>query len=464
MGFLEWFEPIYRLLPEVKSPEVKPTLKKRLMWTALALVIFYIMGNIQVIGITASSAGQLEQLQVILASEIGTLITVGIGPIVLASIILQLLIGGGLIDADLTDPKTKARFTSMQKLMAIVLCFFESAIYVLSGFIAPDPGMLLFVVLQISLGAILLIYLDEVVSKYGIGSGIGLFIAANVAGSVFWRVFAPPIALQGQLAGGILSQFIDSVASGSINLIILLPLLFTLIVFVVVTFAEGMHVNIPLTMGPRGVGGRFPVKFLYVSNIPVILAAALFANLRLWAEFTKTVPVLGYVLNGVATIVVAPYGLIEKMLLQGVSFDVFGQMLDSILKLQIIGLGGEIIHAILYIIILTVLCVVFGKFWVDMGGQGTEAVSNQLQKAGMSIPGFRKDPRIIRKVLERYIPPVTVLGSIFVGLLAGFADLTGALGSGTGILLTVGIVYRLYEDLAKEQVAEMYPMLGRFFT
>ena len=98
-----------------------------------------------------------------------------------------------------------------------------------------------------------------------------------------------------------------------------------------------------------------------------------------------------------------------------------------------------------------------------MGGQGPEAVSNQLSNSGMYIPGFRRDPRIIRSILDRYIPPITILGSIFVGLLAGLADLTNALGSGTGILLTVGIVYRLYEELAKQQLMETNPLMGKLF-
>jgi preprotein translocase subunit SecY len=121
----------------------------------------------------------------------------------------------------------------------------------------------------------------------------------------------------------------------------------------------------------------------------------------------------------------------------------------------------EVGQAILYLLFFTVICVVFGKLWVELAGQGSEAVSEQLQRSGMSIPGFRRDPRVIRQVLDRYIPTITILGSVFVAVLAGFADLTNALGTGTGILLTVGIVYRLYEDLAKQQLFESNPMLAK---
>ena len=55
-----------------------------------------------------------------------------------------------------------------------------------------------------------------------------------------------------------------------------------------------------------------------------------------------------------------------------------------------------------------------------------------------------------------------MIGSFTVGLLAGFADLTGALGTGTGILLTVGILHKMYEDLEKQKIFEMYPSITSF--
>jgi preprotein translocase subunit SecY len=46
-------------------------------------------------------------------------------------------------------------------------------------------------------------------------------------------------------------------------------------------------------------------------------------------------------------------------------------------------------------------------------------------------------------------------------MLAAFGDLTGALGGGTGVLLSVGIVYKLYEEMAKEQLFQVNPMLRK---
>ncbi|HIH21261.1 MAG TPA: hypothetical protein HA222_01180 [Candidatus Diapherotrites archaeon] len=212
-----------------------------------------------------------------------------------------------------------------------------------------------------------------------------------------------------------------------------------------------MHINIPIAMGPKGFGGRFPVKLMYVSNMPVILASALFANIQIMSSVITGDNILAMIIKGLSWITQIPridsYSILEALLVLGPSQRVF----------------IEILHGVVYIAILVVLCVVFGKFWVELGGQSTESVSNQLQRSGMYIPGFRRDPRIIQGVLNRYIPPITILSSVLVGLLAGFADIiTGALVSGTGILLTVGIVYRMYEELAKEQVSEMNPLLRKF--
>ena len=82
--------------------------------------------------------------------------------------------------------------------------------------------------------------------------------------------------------------------------------------------------------------------------------------------------------------------------------------------------------------------------------------------SGLQIPGFRKDERVLEKLLSRYIWPLTIMGGITVGFLAALADLTGALSRGTGILLAVMIIYRLYEDIARQHMMDMNPMMRKF--
>ncbi len=467
MSSLEFLKPVYSLLPEVASPEKKGSLTQRLTWTLAVLLIFFIMGNITIIGLDSARLGELQRAQIILAASVGTLVTVGIGPIVLASIILQLLVGGGLIKVDFSDPEQKKQFSGTQKLLAIVLAFLEGTIYTVAGFLTPLPGLAWLVILQVALGAILVIYLDEVVSKYGVGSGVGLFIAAGVAIEIIWRVFNP-LNVTGEFAGlngsGLLFVFFNEVTSniGNTFILALMPILMTVIVFFVVVYAEGMHVNIPITLGRKGTGGRYPIKFLYVSNMPVILASALFINISIWAELTKSIPFIGQFFRGLAVVTTPQHSLLEQVFLEGISPTLGAQIIESITRLQFIGLGGSILQAMLYVVLLVIVCIVFGRLWIEVGGQGPEKIAEQLERAGMSIPGFRRDPRVIRQVLDRYVPTITILGSAFVGLLAGIADITGAIGSGTGILLTVGIIYRIYEEIAKTQIAETNPLLRGF--
>ncbi|RLG70183.1 MAG: hypothetical protein DRO07_00750, partial [Candidatus Iainarchaeum archaeon] len=240
-------------------------------------------------------------------------------------------------------------------------------------------------------------------------------------------------------------------------------------------YAHAMHVNIPITMGRKGLGGRYPVRLLYVSVIPVILAVALFANFVIIASVVKDVPVAGDIMRYLCWATGTPirenlypssgaghwakfntsvYNLFGRVITQ-IGASGFGALFEESMLLNII-------QGILYMIFLIIFCIIFGKFWVLMGGQSPEDIANQLESSGMYIPGFRRDRRVIVKILNRYIPTITVLGSIFVALLAGIGNMAlGALASGTGILLTVGIVYNLYEQLARMQLKEAHPLLKK---
>ncbi|MBI4360656.1 preprotein translocase subunit SecY [Candidatus Micrarchaeota archaeon] len=473
MGLLDIFRPIARVLPEVQKPDRAPPLKDKLLWTLAGLLIFFLLGQIFPIGSDPSQIQQtFARLDILLGSSTGSLITAGIGPIVLASIFLQLAVGSKLLNIDLSVPENKQFFQGLQKILAIALSFFEAGIFAFSGYI-PISSTHLFgslfatqfiVMTQIALGAILLIYLDEVVQKYGIGSGISLFIAAGVSKAVFVGAFSfIALGATGEPAGLIPRFFwnlINPAGSVSTAFWSLIPVLFTIVIFLITVYAEGMKIELPLAYGrARGLGARYPIKFLYVSNIPVILASAILLNIQLLGAFTaapipdqpglkagifgtyqgnQPVDGFSYYINA----------LPNPLLLGG-----YEQYLQFILQPQ------EILHALTYGIALIVLCVIFGWFWIESTGMGPSDVAKQLERSGLQIPGFRQDPRITQGILERYIPMITILGSLFVGLLAWFADITGALGTGTGILLTVGIVYRFYEDLARQQLFEMYPVL-----
>ncbi|MEK6954616.1 MAG: preprotein translocase subunit SecY [Candidatus Micrarchaeota archaeon] len=483
-----FLKPIISNLPEVKAPLRAPGLKEKLMWTAGVLVLFFLLGQVYPYGAEKSIIQQFERFEILLGSRTGTLITTGIGPIVLASIFLQLAVGAKLINLDLSLPENKKTFQGIQKLLAIFLSLVEGFIYSKAIVVASDAttsalfaqnamfGIItplqLAVMFQLTMGSIILLYMDEVCQKYGIGSGVSLFIAAGVAQAIFvgtfgyffldWLGIVPSATSE---PAGILPNTLFQLTAGRLDIAIwtVFPLMFTIIVFLIVVFAEGMKIELPLAYGgARGLGARYPIKFLYVSNIPVILASALLLNVQVIGLFMANsgFPLLGQ------------FDKVSNRPLPGL--DGGFAYLSSALPSPIFLTGGyatyvsqyllnptEILHILVYGIVLVTLCVIFGWFWIESTGMGAAKVAQQLKNTGLQIPGYRQDPRITEKILQKYIPIITVLGSIFVGVLAWFADITGALGTGTGILLTVGILYRFYEDLAQQQIFEMYPVLKR---
>ena len=222
-------------------------------------------------------------------------------------------------------------------------------------------------------------------------------------------------------------------------------MLFTALIFVVAVYAQSMKVEIPLSFGRiRGQGIRWPLKFLYTSNIPVILIAALFANIQLWARLLESWgrPILGTFVGNVPA-----SGLVAWLFAPNLPAEIIGGSFTPIL----------ILKSIVYILAFVVGSVIFSIFWVQTSGMDASSQAKQIINSGLQVPGFRRDPRVIEKLLERYISPLTVMGAMVIGVLASTADLLGALTSGTGLLLTVMIIYRLYEDISRQHMEDMYP-------
>ncbi len=461
---------ILTLLPTVAKPDRRLGFKEKLKWTGIVLILFFILGEVTLFGLQKGPTGNIfGELQIILASQFGTLITLGIGPIVLASIIIQLLSGAGVFHFDMKSPDGKSMYMGAQKVLAILFTLFEGGILVFSGQLPADPGMIsayglgntnLIILFQILLGGIIIIYMDEIVSKWGYGSGISLFIAAGVSMEIAWRALSPLIDVGGKAAWfgvgpliGAIPNFFSkfefirapTLAVGQNDM---LAVMATIIVFVVTMYAQSIKVEVPVSYGRiAGFARRYPLPFVYASNMPVIFISALLANMRFWVAILQNsgVTFLGTVDAAGA------HGPIKYVLPYG-----------TLAKDVILGLPVDILHAIVYFFVLVGGSILFSKLWVSVSGMDAGSLADKLSDAGMQIPGFRSDPRVIEKVLDRYVPYLTVMGGAFVGALAAGADFTGALGSGTGILLTVGIIYHLYQEIAREQLLEVHPAIRSF--
>lgn len=504
-------KPITDRLPAVSQPEGHVHFRTKMMWLVLILILYFVLTNVMIYGLDqAETVDLFASYRTIMAGAQGSLMHLGIGPIVTGSIIMQLFVGAKIIKLDLSDDEDQAVYQGTQKLLVIIMIVVE-AVPQVYGYLQPSdlfvdrmddlmPGnghklALILIIFQLCFGSYLVFLMDEVVSKWGIGSGISLFIAAGVAQQMFtgtlnWMpvdiTSAPSL---GNLPAGTIPKTIFMLTnvssggwtSGRYEQLLIAPpnpiiaLVGTVVIFLFVAYAESVRIELPLAHeSARGARGRYPIKLIYASNIPVILIAAVLANVSMFAmlfwsnDFFSSWPILGqnpavgYFAEGAT----APSGGLAWYLstLNGLP-DWLLPFFDSRYLPEGKNLIQVTIHIFVYLGVMIFGSVLFAKFWIDTTNMGAEAVAEQIQNSGMQIPGFRRDPRILAKVLDRYIPVVTVLSGAIVGGLAAFADLLGTVGnsSGTGVLLAVGIMIQTYEAIGREQMMEMHPVLRGFF-
>jgi len=454
--FLRMFKPVARFLPEAKPPEKKVGFNRKLLWTALPLVIYFLLGEVPLYGLQTGQGFEMAYLRVIFASRRGTLLELGIGPIVTAGLILQLLAGSDMINVDMSNPEDRGLFTTASKFFSILLTGVQAFAYIVGGVygsLAISTAIVIF--LQLLSAGIVIMLLDEMIQKgWGIGSGISLFIMAGVAQRVFWDSFGLSIGLgDGKSYGAFpalfhsfdlfynqtLNRLVPAVPNAFIrpqNLPSLLGFFTTIVVFLTVIYMQGVRVELPIShAGYRGYRGRYPIKLLYVSNLPVIFTSALFANVYffsqiLWANFNPNNT--NIFLNLLGTYIVSQDGQPQP---------VGGLVYYVIAPRSILDVALNPLRAVVFAALMVLFCIIFSITWLEVGGLGPSTVAKQLVDSGMHIPGYRRSARPIELVLKRYIPVVAILGGIIVGLIAALADFFGVFGTGTGILLSVGIIY-----------------------
>ncbi|MBY9005561.1 MAG: preprotein translocase subunit SecY [Candidatus Lokiarchaeota archaeon] len=479
--FLKFFSPMVRVMPEIKQPQREVRFKEKFIWTFVILIVFLIMSHVPLYGVELQqSTDYFFWLRVILASSRGTLTELGIGPIVTAGLIMQLLQGSKMVKIDLNDPYDRSLFSGTQKALAMILTSFNALMYILGGQFGDvgfSDGMFIF--LQLFFAGMLIILMDELLQKgWGLGSGVSLFIAANIAGQIFWNCFSfiPTSTVDADgLPRGIVIAFFTVLfdndptttlgtlwTRGTGQLPSLLGSVMTLTIFVIVIWFESTRVEIPLQYkGYKGFKGKYPMKLLYVSNIPVILVNAFYATFLFFGQWLcgPTGLLRG---AGVPDFWVDLIGRFDTTPTQADSggnylSPVYGLLYYLTPPRGLDELASNPVRIIFYLPIFIFLCIKLGKMWVSVSGLSPRDVAGQIIDSGMQIPGFRSSEKIIERILKRYIPTLIVLNGIIIALLSFFADGLGALTSGTGLLIAIGITHQYAETISKELAASQYP-------
>ncbi|HIP85105.1 MAG TPA: preprotein translocase subunit SecY, partial [Pyrodictium sp.] len=362
-----------------------------------------------------------------------------------------------------TKPRDRRLFMGAQRTLALLFAVFEASMYALGctfwrtalgGGITACPATPLQrvgVVAQLTLATLVLILFDELTRKgWGIGSALSLFIVANVAKGMFWEI-GGPIPVPGtagthQYYGVLAEAILNGNWAGVVlreGLPDLVGLIATFVIIAILVYLQLMRVYIPIASPRLGtIRSRIPLQFLYVTNIPILFVAIFVADIQVFAGIAAalggpTNPI-AQALHTLAIYMTPPRGLLN--------------------------VASEPLRALTSTIAWITLSIVFGFIWVEVAGLNPEKQAENIVKSGLQIPGIRRSTRLLAKLLEKYIYPLTLISSIIVGTIAVVADFFGAYGSGSGLVLTVGIVYNFYLTLAYERTLEMYPVLRRLIS
>eukprot|EP00933_Yihiella_yeosuensis_P068041 TRINITY_DN732_c0_g1_i1.p1 TRINITY_DN732_c0_g1~~TRINITY_DN732_c0_g1_i1.p1 ORF type:complete len:472 (-),score=105.80 TRINITY_DN732_c0_g1_i1:185-1600(-) len=461
--FLNLIKPVMCILPEVEAPDRRIPFKEKILWTSISLFVFLVCCQIPLYGIvTSKSSDPFYWMRVILASNRGTLMELGISPIITSGMVMQLLAGSRIIDVDQSLKEDRALFGGAQKLFGLLITMGEAVAYVMSGMYGSlsdlGAGCALLIIFQLFFAGIVVILMDELMQKgYGLGSGISLFIATNICENIIWKAFSPTTMNTGkgtEFEGAIVATF-HFLTSRSDKLMALkeafyrqsapnLTNLFaTVLVFFVVIYFQGFRVDLPVKYQKmRGQQGSYPIKLFYTSNIPIILQTALVSNLYFFSQ------------------------LLYRRFKSNMLVNLLGQWQDTDGG-QSVPVGGfayyisppqnfsniweDPIHALIYVGFVLLSCALFSKFWIEVSGSSPRDVAKQLRDNQMIFKGHREESLI--HVLDMYIPTAAAFGGMCIGMLTIVADFLGAIGSGTGILLAVTIIYQYFEMFYKEKEA-----------
>ncbi|RUP46917.1 Sec61 alpha 1 subunit, isoform CRA_a [Jimgerdemannia flammicorona] len=343
----------------------------------------------------------------------------------------------------------------------MIIAFGHATVSVLTGLYGSPQeigsGVCLLLIIQLVVASLITMLLDELLQKgYGLGSGINLFIATNICETIFWKALSPTTINTGrgdEFEGAVIALvhllFTRKDKTRALkeafyrqNLPNVMNLLSTGLIFSIVIYLQGFRVELPVKSNRfRGQRGTYPIKLFYTSNMPIMLQSTLTSNifmisqmlynrypenllvrlLGVWTPFEGSSQL--FASGGVAYYLSAPHSLTSALL--------------------------DPVHTVVYIAVMLTACALLSKTWIEVSGTSPRDVAKQLKDQQMVIAGYRDTS--MYKELKRVIPTAAAFGGACIGALSVLADMLGAIGSGTGILLSVTIIYQYFEMFVKEQ-------------
>lgn len=192
MAFKDILKRLSAITPEIEGPKHKIDLRTKFIWTGIVVILYLIMTEIPLYGVRTTQGDPFQYTRIIFASSRGTLMELGIGPIVTSGLVLQLISGTELLKFDFGNTEDRALFTAATKLLTIVITVVEAAAYLLVGMFGSSLSLtaIIAIFIQLVVATLIVMMLDELIQKgWGLGSGISLFIVVGVAQTIFLEPF-----------------------------------------------------------------------------------------------------------------------------------------------------------------------------------------------------------------------------------------------------------------------------------
>ena len=467
---LEYLVPILSILPEVEKPRRRQDVTDKIMWTSFALFVFLVCSQIPVYGIqNVAGADPFYWMRAILASNKGTLMELGISPIVTASLIMQFLQGAKIVQF---SPEHSARdkriYAGAEKAFGLIITIVQASSYVMSGNYGDVKVLGSFtcvlIVTQLTIAGIIVLLLDEMLQKgYGFGSGVSLFVAVNVCEGILWKAFSPFVINAGrgqEYEGALISLFQQLVQSDNKfraikdafyrpHLPNVMSLISTAVIFAIVTFAQGFAVTLGLQHAPTRQSAPQKIKLFYTANMPIVLQAALVSNLYFFSSILYSKFPKNSVVNFIGVWKAPDQSPNSVMPVSGLVYYISPPQ-------GINGVFADPMHALVYVIFVMVSCIFFSKAWTAISSQTGKDLATQWHQQQLIMPGHPRSKEHLQVLVDRYVPTAAALGGACIGALTVLADLMGAIGSGTGILLAVTFIQSYYEQLEQERMLPQF--------
>lgn len=453
-------------LPTVTRPQGRVPLPRRILWTAVVAAVYILMTITPLYGASPAARHEggaaYQLLSIIFGTAYGTLAHLGIGPIVIAGILLEVLAFSGTLNLDLDKREDRLKFTLLLKWTALGVAAVEAAAYVMGGQFGPvSPLAGLLIVLQLVLATLIILLLDDIVSKgWGIGSAISLIIFLGVSRQIFLSLFSWDVVVDAggrthvvgllpalgaalydffargdasPLAGLISRQVTPQGRQSPIYLPDIAGLLSTALLAYILLYLEMIRVNVPVSAARFG-GIKFaiPLRFVYVSVLPIIFTTySLLLIGQLLLPLYEASPAVAAIVN----VIFLPHRYFADA-------------------------ATIALHCALYIS----LAAVFAWIWVQLAGLGAESQARIIARSQLQVPGFRQSERILARVLERPINALTITSGLIAGCVAALGNILGVWGGGAGLILLIEIALQYHAIFTHEQLLEAYPGLKRLLV